>query len=299
MENTPQISIIVPVYNAERYLKYCIDSILRQTFTNYELILVNDGSTDYSLKICHEYASKDERIKILSKENGGPSSTRNLGLSHAKGKYIAFIDADDYVLDNYLEKLWQLSEDRQADITVVEYYRKDERDGLLYYHLTADEIGQIEEVSSDEAIKRMIIGINFMPVWGKLYRLELFNNLSFDENRLYEENFIQTKLYSLANKIIYLKENLYCYRTVDTGIMKTPLTLKKIRDDIEGCEEILVDIVVANKYHDAVKEEWMKCYLTRLNIHREYLEVRQLTDNKIYKKIIHRLEMLKSQMYGK
>ena len=111
------ISVIVPVYNVEKYLSRCIESILRQTYPYFELILVDDGSPDKSGKICDKYAKKDERIKVLHKENGGVSSARNIGLDYAKGEYISFIDSDDWVRENYLEKL--LAPMLQYDVQMV------------------------------------------------------------------------------------------------------------------------------------------------------------------------------------
>ncbi len=101
----PQISIIVPVYNIEKYFHRCVDSILSQTFTDFELLLINDGSNDNSGAICDEYAAKDARIRVFHKENGGVSSARNLGLDNAKGEWITFVDSDDYVKPDYLSNL--------------------------------------------------------------------------------------------------------------------------------------------------------------------------------------------------
>lgn len=101
----PQISVIVPVYNAERYLHRCVDSILSQTFSNFELLLINDGSKDSSGAICDEYAAKDPRVRVFHKENGGVSSARNLGLDNACGEWIAFVDSDDWISENYLESM--------------------------------------------------------------------------------------------------------------------------------------------------------------------------------------------------
>ena len=100
------ISVIVPVYNSEKRLHKCIDSILGQTYTNFELLLINDGSTDTSGDICEEFAEKDERIKVFHKKNGGASSARNIGIDNAKGEYICFVDSDDYVSDDIYLHLW-------------------------------------------------------------------------------------------------------------------------------------------------------------------------------------------------
>ncbi len=116
MENQALISVIIPVYNVEEYLSECIDSVLNQTYENYEIILVNDGSTDSSGEICDEYVEKDERITVIHQKNGGPSITRNTGLENANGKYIYFLDSDDYIENNSLELLVNTAESNNADL---------------------------------------------------------------------------------------------------------------------------------------------------------------------------------------
>ena len=115
------ISIIVPVYNVEKYVAECIESIIKQTYQNLEILLIDDGSTDNSGKICDKYAEKDKRIKIIHKENGGVSSARNLGLDLAQGEYIAFIDSDDFVSNKYIESLYSAIEHKDAEIVLSKY----------------------------------------------------------------------------------------------------------------------------------------------------------------------------------
>ena len=112
----PKISVIVPVYNVEKYLHECVDSILTQTFTDFELILVDDGSPDNCPVICDEYASKDKRIKVIHKENGGGAQSRNVGLDCSRGAYIGFVDSDDHILPDMYEKMFCRIEEEQADI---------------------------------------------------------------------------------------------------------------------------------------------------------------------------------------
>ena len=117
-----EISIIVPVYKVEKYLKKCVDSILAQTFTDFELILVDDGSPDDSGKICEEYAEKDARVRVLHKENGGLSSARNAGIEVAKGKYLGFIDSDDYIAEDMYELLYNTIIKEDADLSICGIY---------------------------------------------------------------------------------------------------------------------------------------------------------------------------------
>ena len=117
----PEISIIVPVYKVEKYLRHCVDSILAQTFTDFELLLIDDGSPDNSGAICDEYAEKDNRVRVFHKENGGVSSARNLGLDNARGTYIMFCDSDDYVADNWAEKLYEFMNYNEANLSICGY----------------------------------------------------------------------------------------------------------------------------------------------------------------------------------
>lgn len=140
MGENPIISVIVPVFNVDKYLDQCIGSILNQTFTDFELILVNDGSFDYSYKICKEYAAKDSRVRVLSQENKGMSAARNLGIENAKGQYLSFVDSDDYIVPEYLDCLYTILIENDAEVVIGEFYRYNEENNMLYYHITDDEL---------------------------------------------------------------------------------------------------------------------------------------------------------------
>ena len=128
------VSIVVPIYNVENYLRQCLDSIMGQTYQNFECLLINDGSPDHSADICREYVSKDSRFKYFEKENGGVSSARNLGIERSEGAYITFIDSDDWVESDYLEVLYKALIDEKADITVSTYKQFNIKDGCFYIH---------------------------------------------------------------------------------------------------------------------------------------------------------------------
>jgi len=130
MFNMPKISVIVPVYNVEKYLAKCIDSILAQTFTDFECILINDGSPDNSPAICDEYAKKDERMKVIHKENGGVSSARNTGLDIAQGEWITFADSDDWVDENYLELMYSNAIKNNCDLSICGFKSVDEKGNI-------------------------------------------------------------------------------------------------------------------------------------------------------------------------
>ena len=128
------ISIIVPIYNVENYLRQCLDSIQNQTYQNFECLIINDGSPDNSADICREYVEKDSRFRYLEKENGGVSSARNLGIEHSKGQYITFIDSDDWVDSDYLEVLYKSLTDEKADVAVSTYKQFNMDDNNYYVH---------------------------------------------------------------------------------------------------------------------------------------------------------------------
>ena len=133
---TPLISVIIPVYNTEKYLKQCVESVLGQSYQSFEMILIDDGSTDFSGKICDEYSNQDKRIQVIHKSNGGQSSARNKGLDLAKGKYIYFLDSDDYLFDTLLEKLVNTAEENNADVVFFEAQSfVDDEENKLYKNI--------------------------------------------------------------------------------------------------------------------------------------------------------------------
>ena len=177
----PEISIITPVYQAEKFLKKCVDSILSQSFTDWELLLVDDGSTDKSSEICRTYAEQDARIRYHQKENGGVSSARNAGVALAEGRYITFVDSDDFAAEDLLETLYRLAEKYDAEMSICRGYD-------LYEGRPVPDLKQegIESVTDSEeglrqVMKARVFGV--MP-WGKLYRRDFRGRcLSGENNR--------------------------------------------------------------------------------------------------------------------
>lgn len=181
--NNPKVSIIVPVYNVEQYLPRCIDSILTQTFTDFELLLIDDGSHDKSGKICDEYAEKDSRIRVFHKENGGVSSARNIGLYNAQGEWIAFIDSDDWVGDKWLNGF--VSSDLSADLIIQGFYAKN-----WPYSKTTEEINvSLKEYlfkNEDivECINYLHMSHNVGFLWCRFFKKRIIDdfNIQFNEN---------------------------------------------------------------------------------------------------------------------
>ena len=213
---TEKITVIVPVYNVENYLNKCLDSLINQTYKNLEIIVINDGSTDNSGKICQEYAQKDNRIIYIEKENGGQSEARNMGLDRMTGSYVTFVDSDDWVELDYVEVLYNKLIEYQADIAVGNYYSYNEQEGIFYFHIFGnsyyekvyDNVSIFENFYESEHMKNFAL----ICVGGKLYKSDLFRELRFEVGKLDEDGYLNQKIYLLAEKTIYLNAGLYAYR---------------------------------------------------------------------------------------
>lgn len=206
MENE-LISIIVPVYNVELYLERCVNSILKQSYTNSELILIDDGSTDSSPKLCDDFARKDSRIKVVHKQNGGQSEARNTGVNLAKGGYIAFIDSDDYVLTDYFEYLYSLFTD-DIGISCCGFERVTSDKCAI-----EDTENEITVLSREEACTSLFTDSRvYSAVWGKLFRQEIAKQVHFSVGRYAEDVAIICKFLLSSNKKISVgSRKLYCY----------------------------------------------------------------------------------------
>lgn len=213
---TPKVSIIIPVYNVENYIERCIDSILNQTFQNFEILLIDDGSTDKSGKICDNYSLKDSRIRVFHKSNGGVSSARNLGIQKSLGEWIYFCDSDDEVCLNGIENLLS---NAAGDIKFVMYgYNIDSK---ISYCVRANEY-----ISPEEAKIRLFKSPDNSYqgyLWSKLFKREVIQNnkLYFDSNIKYNEDrlFIFKYIHTLRSKIFYSSLPVYNHYTNEEGAM--------------------------------------------------------------------------------
>ena len=229
------ISIIVPIYNSENYLRQCLDSIMGQTYKNFECLLINDGSPDHSADICREYVSKDSRFLYFEKENGGVSSARNLGIERSKGEYITFIDSDDWVDSDYLEVLYTTLLEEGADITVSTYKRFNIKDSCFYFHIfqrgydkktfTGQElIASLQALSSFDR--------SYISSSNKLVKSRQLKTIRFNEKTtLGEDMEFWYKLYLISDKIVYVNKDTYIYRTSNDEYKH--FELEKIRSDIQ------------------------------------------------------------------
>ena len=228
------ISIIVPIYNVENYLRHCLDSIQKQTYQNFECLLINDGSPDNSADICREYVSKDSRFRYFEKENGGVSSARNLGIEHSKGQYITFIDSDDWVESDYLDVLYKVLKDEAADISVSTYKQFDMTANCYYVH--SYQRGYEKRVFvQDEFILELPLleryDRSFGYSTGKLVNRNMLGNVRFNEvTTLSEDMEFWYKVYLFLHKVVYVYRDAYIYRTY--GDLKN-YDPESIRSDIQ------------------------------------------------------------------
>ena len=218
-----KISVIVPVYNVEIYLRECLDSIINQSLTDIEIICVNDGSTDNSLEILEEYKEKDSRIIIISQENQGLGAARNTGLMHAKGDYIYFIDSDDFIKLNTLEEIYKVCEEKSLDFLMFQLINYEDKTGEYYqdshYDMSdlADFVG--DNVFSYEELGDLIFEIPVSAV-NKLYNKSFLDNLDvkFPEGVLFEDNAFFWKVFFNAKRVYLVQEHFYCRRRHDDSI---------------------------------------------------------------------------------
>lgn len=234
------ISVVIPVYNVELYLKKCINSVLQQTYKNIEIILVNDGSTDNCKNLCDEFKSLDSRVKVFHKENGGLSDARNYGIKHASGYYITFIDSDDYVKNDFIEKLYNSITYNKCDIAICSHEDL-YPNRVKKYNLRGNCINE-KVMGKEEALKHMLYKDGYdVSAWAKLYKKSLFKEILFPKGRLFEDAATTYKLILLSEKIVYVNYIGYEYVIRKNSISNEGFNKKKfdlILSTNEMCDEI-------------------------------------------------------------
>lgn len=225
------VSIIVPVYKVEQYLKRCMDSVLNQTYKNIEVILVNDGSPDNCPALCDEYAKIDSRVRVIHKENGGLSSARNVALDSVKGDYIFFVDSDDWLA---LDTLEVLNEYLEEDHDMISFQRT---------YLTEEKVVEKGEKNPKDMDVSQYIDASFLGrydffVTTKIFKAEVFNNIRFLEGRNYEDLEIMHRLFLNMKKVVGLDYFLYYYWKGNEGAITNTITMKNIKDHYLSANEI-------------------------------------------------------------
>src|SRR5690606_1264368 len=225
------VSIVIPVYNVGEYLEECLNSVLAQSYSNIEIILVDDGSSDDSLELCFRFASKDRRIKVISQENGGLSVARNKGLDLVEGEFICFVDSDDIIHPDFVEVLLSYLVNNDADIAMCRYRNFNNADEIT-------SIGESTEtktiiISGEEALNNLytegwypnnIIAVN------KLYRRFIWQDFRYPVGKIHEDEYIIHHIYSQVRKIVSISIPLYYYRRRENSIMHSSISEKRIYD---------------------------------------------------------------------
>ncbi|WP_456277310.1 glycosyltransferase family 2 protein [Bacillus sp. AK128] len=233
----PKISVIMPVYNVETYLRKSIESVLMQTLSDFELIIVNDGSTDKSEAICEEMSKIDQRLKVFHTEHNGVSSARNLGLKIAKGDYISFVDSDDFIHEEMYQILYDTAQKTEADLVVCDFKRVNAQELLKIEGFSNFEIKNYTNIQAlyhlyniQDGICKSGAGqtIKWITVWNKLYKRSLFSNIEFPERRIFEDELISHQILYRCNKITFIPLKLYYYVKRPQSILNSPFTKQKL-----------------------------------------------------------------------
>lgn len=232
------VSLIVPAYNIETYLPACLDSCLAQDFQDYEIILVDDGSTDQTPRICDDYAQKSDRITVIHQKNAGLSAARNTGIARAKGKYLAFVDGDDLVSPDFLSKLFEVANSTRAEIVICDFLDFSNR----LPSLEQEELSLPKTASGTAATIRLLVGQENYDVvtWNKLYARELFETIKFPVGELHEDNLVTYKLLASAKKVAYLDSKLYYYRRREGSIMSEQDLFSRLKQKERAAKEAVV-----------------------------------------------------------
>lgn len=284
------ISIIVPIYKVEPYLRRCIDSVVNQSYTNLEIILVDDGSPDNCPKICDEYAAKDNRIVVIHKENGGLSDARNAGLNICKGEYVYFIDSDDFISHQAIETLYQGCIKYSADIVVGNYISFC-NEHEISLHEKKDEFNTI---SFDEAIRMQVpLGHKFTQIvvaWNKLIKTTLAKSHPFPKGLLYEDNFTTYK-YFYQTKAIITNSILYYYQNRQDSIVNrlSDSEESKILSIKYNCEKMeylkkLGSFSLAELFIERIAEQKLGLYVLTENSSLKKTIAQDLKKIKLYKR---------------
>jgi len=220
----PKISVIIPIYNVEKYISKCIESILIQSYNNLEIIIVNDGSTDKSGDVCAQYAKNDDRIVLIHQDHQGVSVARNNALDIASGEYIGFVDSDDWIEPDMFETLYNNAAIYNADISMCNFYYVRTNGDIVPYSNEKEDIKLLEGVYKITHNIRLSNNV----LWNRLYKCELFNDNRFPKGKIFEDIFVMYKLVDTANKIVLSAECKYYYLRRDTGITLSLFTIEQM-----------------------------------------------------------------------
>lgn len=287
------ISIVVPIYNVENYLRMCLDSIQNQTYQNFECLLINDGSPDHSSKICEEFVEKDSRFKYFEKANGGLSSARNLGIecSGGGGAYITFVDSDDWLEHDALDRLYGALKKENADISIGRYNSYDETRYVYMTYVTDpdDSLEVIEgkAIMDREGVEEVRNG-NWTVAVLKLFKRELLQDLPFPIGKIAEDTYWTWKVLLRASRIVYLNRCVYWYRVGLSDTLSNTWSEKRMYDEIGAREEKIA--ILASSDYDLTNH--ILIYKNRLQRVVAKLEEQNMQFTEIYRRMMEKLSLL-------
>lgn len=255
-----KLSIIVPVYNGEKYIGKTVDSILNQTFEDFELILINDGSTDGTRKILEECREEDKRLKVIHQENSGPGAARNVGIREARGEYIGFVDGDDYIDKEMYEKLLNVVVNNKVEMVMCGYTEKRDEDEIVVRANLQDREILFQKDIEDSIISTFIKNVNFgyFALWNKIYYKEflLENDLFIEEDRKQGEDWwFNIRVFCKLQSVVYIDEPLYYYIRQNSESLMNAYNESNIDYLNRGYEQILP---IAKKYQLDTEELEMR-----------------------------------------
>lgn len=293
LSTIPLVTVIVPIYNTGQPLYQCINSILEQTYTNLDVLLINDGSTDQSARICEEYAQKDKRVRVIHKKlgGGGVGAARNTALSYIRGEYVVFVDHDDWLEKTNIAELYSSIQATNSDIAIANFYEFHENDGTFRIHCTDNDYFQKtyspQEWFSNQYNGQYSLSQCFTVPWCKLYKASLFENVIYPENEKVEDDYTTWKLYLKANQIVFTNKSMYAHRKHAASVTKTVevtsvFPLRSVQERIAILSLLGWDI-----------SEELSAYRWRLNLHKEaYFNAGYMQE---YKKCLQLEQLLEQQ----
>ena len=285
----PLISVIVPVYNLEEEISKCILSLLLQKFSDYEIIAIDDGSTDHSLSVLNALSKKwGEKLQVFHRKNHGLSSTRNFGIQKAKGEFVAFVDGDDFVDPEFLEKLHQSILDSNSDIAVSGYTE-------FFGEKNRDFSTKRKVLSGKDAAKKLLREQENLDIltWNKLYKKSLFRGIKFPDGKNHEDNFTTYKLYFKAKKVSYIESPLYNYVRREKSITKKEKTIARLNAKLAAAKAAKKYLKETELFSDAEFSEILAFY--------QFVDfsIKKEIDKKYFKKYREKILESKVKLDGK
>lgn len=285
------ISIIVPIYNAEKFIKRCVESIIRQSYPLLEIILVDDGSTDYSPMICEEMSEKDTRIKVVHQKNNGVSSARNTGIQMSTGQYIMMVDSDDYLYERTVELMLREIKKNEADLAICGFERGTDESFTFQVDLSLES----SVINNREALNRIYknnyCALQYVAPWAKLYTRKLFENMRYPEGKIFEDIYLTHHILYKCKRIAVLPQKMIYYSFYDESLMNKPFHLGKL-DYLEALKERInfFEKCGFDELHDVAYDEYLHSLIW------EYSRTRDILHDK---KAMNKIAGLFKEIYKK